>query len=60
MTLKYFKVENSGDANNGPEGVIVELKSDKEVRKTETNGGGIFSFSPVYPGHYKIKVEHQQ
>lgn len=52
------RVENFGDVSNGPEGVTVELESETEVRKTETSVGGIFFFTPVYPGYYKIKVDH--
>ncbi|XP_044765442.1 nodal modulator 1 [Coccinella septempunctata] len=52
------RVENFGDASSGPEGVLVELKSETEIRKTETSIGGTFSFTPVYPGHYKIQVQH--
>lgn len=52
------RVESFGNANVGPEGVKVYLKSKEEVRSTETTAGGLFFFTPVYPGNYEVSITH--
>lgn len=51
------KVEISG-RDGGAKGVNVELKSDnnQDIRTTMSDASGIFYFTPVIPGKYRIKV----
>ncbi|KAK9890285.1 hypothetical protein WA026_010388 [Henosepilachna vigintioctopunctata] len=52
------RVESYGDSSSGPEGIMVELKTEGETRNTITSIGGMFTFTPVYPGQYKINIQH--
>ncbi|KAH8331796.1 hypothetical protein KR074_012191 [Drosophila pseudoananassae] len=43
----------------GARDVDVELRSEQgEVRRTKTDGTGIFSFTPIIPGKYVVKASH--
>lgn len=52
------RVESIGNKLDGPEGVQVTLNSEKDVRNTTTTTGGLFFFTPVYPGNYKVSISH--
>lgn len=52
------KVESFGTDSEGPEGVKVELHTHNEVRSTTTTTGGLFFFTPVYPGNYNVVISH--
>lgn len=51
------------DSTSKPvKGVTVELRSDSDndVRQTIADANGIFSFTPVIPGQYTIKVNRDK
>lgn len=52
------RVDSYGLDSNGPEGVEVTLHSDEDVRNTTTTAGGLFFFTPVYPGSYQVSISH--
>ncbi|XP_050313690.1 nodal modulator 2 [Anthonomus grandis grandis] len=52
------RVESFGDIQRGPQGVAVKLTSKDGERTTETGADGSFSFTPVYPGTYSVKISH--
>ncbi|GJQ67388.1 hypothetical protein Trydic_g5084 [Trypoxylus dichotomus] len=53
------KVE-SAMSNDGPAGIEVKLESDTEVRTIKTGEKGVFFFTPVYPGNYKVSISHSK
>ncbi|XP_036332168.1 nodal modulator 1 isoform X1 [Rhagoletis pomonella] len=56
------KVKLAGHGGNGVRGVNVVLNSEdgSEERRTTTDISGIFSFTPIIPGKYKLRATHPE
>uniref|UniRef100_A0A8W7P3V5 SD-repeat containing protein B domain-containing protein n=1 Tax=Anopheles coluzzii TaxID=1518534 RepID=A0A8W7P3V5_ANOCL len=56
------RVEFQGAAEAGARNVRVELVAEdgSRIGQTITNGNGVFSFTPIKPGRYVVKVQHQR
>ncbi|XP_053676824.1 nodal modulator 1 [Anopheles nili] len=54
------RVEFLGLPDNGARGVRVELVAEdgSKIGQTVTNALGVFSFTPIKPGRYVVKVQH--
>uniref|UniRef100_A0A182QGP4 SD-repeat containing protein B domain-containing protein n=1 Tax=Anopheles farauti TaxID=69004 RepID=A0A182QGP4_9DIPT len=54
------RVEFRGTEDAGARNVRVELVAEdgSKIGQTITNGNGVFSFTPIKPGRYVVKVQH--
>ncbi|XP_050092182.1 nodal modulator 1 [Anopheles aquasalis] len=56
------RVEFYGAADTGARGVKVELVAEdgNKIGQTTTTTNGVFSFTPIKPGRYVVKAQHQK
>uniref|UniRef100_A0A182MWU7 SD-repeat containing protein B domain-containing protein n=1 Tax=Anopheles culicifacies TaxID=139723 RepID=A0A182MWU7_9DIPT len=56
------RVEFRGMSDAGARNVRVDLVAEdgSKIGQTITNGNGVFSFTPIKPGRYVVKVQHQK
>uniref|UniRef100_A0A182PTN5 SD-repeat containing protein B domain-containing protein n=1 Tax=Anopheles epiroticus TaxID=199890 RepID=A0A182PTN5_9DIPT len=56
------RVEFQGMPEAGARNVRVDLVAEdgSKIGQTITNGNGVFSFTPIKPGRYVVKVQHQK
>lgn len=56
------RVEFYGASDTGARGVKVELVAEdgNKIGQTTTTANGVFSFTPIKPGRYVVKAQHQK